>query len=160
MLPNLPFEIYDRVVCIPTYEEFEFISEVLEDLIELPHKTLLLLNNNCRVDSPDHVKDNNQSLHNWLLTFPHHQDGDSYLIQWDKLRILLLDHSHDQNQYPKHEGVGLARDELGSLACILIEKEIVTCPWIWCTDGDVRLPKNYLDIPKLKTGVELTGYFF
>ena len=158
MLPDLPFQQYERVVCIPTYEEFEYITQVLEDLVRLPHSVLLLVNNNCRVDSPIRVKDNNQSLHEWLLTFSHHIDRDAYLVHWNALDIVLLDHSHEGNQYPTHEGVGLARDELGQLACTLIKEKIVTCPWIWCTDGDVRLPKNYLDLPQIKTGVELMGY--
>ena len=157
-LPSLPFTQYERVICIPTYQEFEFISEVLQDILRLPYKTLLLLNNNCRSDSSDAVKVDNDHLHNWLLNFSHHSDKNLHLINWNGLHILLMDRSHSDNWYPPHEGVGLARDELGHLACLLIDKGIVTCPWMWCTDGDVRLPFNYLDHPSIKLGVELMGY--
>ncbi len=157
-LPNLPFDQYDRIICIPTYEEFEFIREVFQDILSLPYKTLLVLNNNCRIDSSDTVKTNNVRLHDWLLTFPNHSDSNRHLIDWNSLHVLLVDHSHPATWYPPHEGVGLARDELGQLACLLIDASIVTCPWIWCTDGDVRLPTNYLDLPSIKNGVELTGY--
>ena len=158
ILPTLPFDQYERVICIPTYEEFEFIKEVLQDILSLPYKTLLLLNNNCRTDSSDTVKKDNARLHNWLLTFPNHSDSNCHLIDWNSLHVLLLDHSHAATWYRPHEGVGLARDQLGQLAGLLIDASIVTCPWIWCTDGDVRLPTNYLDLPTIKTGVELTGY--
>ena len=157
-VPALPFASYERVICIPTYEEFDFIHAVLQDILSLPYQTLVLLNNNCRVDSPDSVKSNNQSLHIWLLNSPHHRDGDYYLIDWNDLHIVLIDRSHQDNQYPTHEGVGLARDELGQSTCALIDADIVTCPWLWCTDGDVRLPSNYLDIPIINNGVELMGY--
>lgn len=157
-LPNLPFTQYERVICIPTYQEFAFIEAVLQDILSLPYKTLLLLNNNCRLDSSDTVKADNDQLHDWLLRFPHYSDSDSHLIISNDQHIVLLDRSHENNWYPPHEGVGLARNELGELACLLIDASIVTCPWIWCTDGDVRLPKNYLDLPQVSNGVELMGY--
>ena len=155
---DLPFSTYDRVICIPTYEEFTFIKSVLHDIQYLPYKTILLLNNNCRCDSPEKVKEDNQRLHRWLLSFPHVSENDSHLIDWNGLTILLLDNSHPSNWYPPREGVGLARDELGHLACSLIDNGVVTCPWLWCTDGDVRLPSNYLDLPSIRNGVELMGY--
>ncbi len=157
-IPNLPFKKYDRVICIPTYDEFQYLPQVLEDTADLPHSALVIVHNNCRVDSSNSVLESNQQLHAWLLSFPHHSDGHNHLIQYKSISILLMDYSHSPRLFPHTEGVGLARHMLGEMAVLLMKAKIVTCPWMWCTDGDVRLPPNYLDAPSLKEGVELMGY--
>ncbi len=157
-LPNLPWKEYDRVICIPTYNEFEYLPQVLEDACSLSPSTIVVIHNNCRVDSPLEVQQNNQRLHDWLLSFPHSSEAHHHLIQFHNIDIWLLDYTHPARRFPTHEGVGLARHQLGEFACALINKGIVTTPWMWCTDGDVRLPDNYLDVPTIPKGVELLGY--
>jgi hypothetical protein len=157
-LPSLPWKTYDRVLCIPSYDEFEYLPQVLEDVVRLPHRPLVMIHNNCRVNSPKAVLENNQKLHQWLLSFPHISDGHCHLIEYNGIDLLLMDYSHPPRLFSETEGVGLARHELGELACLLIEKNVITEPWMWCTDGDVRLPQNYLDLPNQQHGVELMGY--
>jgi len=158
MLPDLPWKTYDRVICIPSYDEYEYLPTVLDDVTTLPHKPLVMIHNNCRVNSPKNVLQNNQQLHTWLLSYQSTSDGHYHLIEYNGIDVLLIDYSHPPRLFASTEGVGLARHELGELACRLVQQNIVTHPWMWCTDGDVRLPKNYLDLPNQQEGVELMGY--
>ena len=158
-IPNLPFTNYDRVVCIPTYEEFHFVPDVLHQLTQLNHVTLVILNNNCREDSPPSVIQNNLQLHRWLLSHPHHKDESTYLIDFNGLSILLLDHTTEVHRLRPHEGVGLARHQCSSMAIELIQQGTITCPWMWCTDGDVCIPDDYLTVPPIHEGTQILGYW-
>jgi hypothetical protein len=159
MIPNLPFAEYNRVVCIPTYEEFHFVPDVLAQLADLDATPLVILNNNCREDSPESVIQDNLRLQDWLLSHPHHNDGTTNLIDYNGLAILLLDHSTNGCRLQSHEGVGLARHQCSEMAIKLMDQGIISCPWMWCTDGDVSIPHNYLTLPPIKEGTQIMGYW-
>ena len=151
--------MYDRVICIPACQEYHYLPEALDSLSQLPYRKLVLVSNNCRIDSTEEVKRDNHQLHEWILQFPHRQNGNRYEIQYPNIDILYFDHSHDPWFFTPRQGVGLARKNLATEAIRLIEAGLVQSKWIWCSDADVLFPMNYLEEPSQKNGTVLFGYF-
>lgn len=156
---------FERIICIPTCAEFLYAPQAIESLARLPYRKLLLINNNCRTDASMETKEDNHLLHQWLLEYPHENIemcgfSNAYRIEYSPtLTIVLLDHSHEPFFYGAKQGVGLARGQLSTIASQLIHAGIVTCPWMWCTDGDVRFAQDYLEIPPDDCGTAIVPYF-
>ncbi len=74
--------------------------------------------------------------------------------------LLLIDCCTAQRQLPRKQGVGLARKIGGDIALACIADGRVDSPWIHCTDGDVVLPDNYFETPKLAPDVAVAIYPF
>ena len=93
---TLPYQSYDRVVCIPTFEECEFLPSVIQDLQRSPYRILLIINNNCQINAVEKVIIDNQKLHTLLMQNPHNSSLNHHLIEMGNVSIHLIDHSHDQ----------------------------------------------------------------
>ncbi len=67
------------------------------------------------------------------------------LVYLSSGNALLVIDRFTQHKIPNDEGVGLARKIMADIACDLIFNSIIESPWIFCTDADVTLPKNYFE---------------
>jgi len=139
--------MFDRVVCIPACQEYQYLPKTIQSLAKLPEKCLLILLNNCRVDSPVHIVKDNLLLHNWLLQHPYRQQQNEYWIEFPDLPILYLDHSSEEYRFSSKQGVGYARKLLAERALSLMDSGLISSPWIWCSDGDARFQSSYLTEP-------------
>ena len=60
------------------------------------------------------------------------------------IAVLAIDRVNAKQQIPRRQGVGLARKIGADVACALIRKGAIRNPWLYFTDADVRLPRDYL----------------
>ena len=72
--------------------------------------------------------------------------------------VLAIDRVTPNRQLPRRLGVGLARKIGADVACALILKGAIRCPWLYFTDADVRLPQGYLRHSSLAPGCVLFPY--
>ncbi len=71
------------------------------------------------------------------------EDNLTFLKTTDKYPILVVDRCLEP--IPQKEGVGRARKIGADIVLALITRGIVTHPWIFNTDADVRLPATYFE---------------
>ncbi|MEO1400838.1 MAG: hypothetical protein AAFV72_06230 [Cyanobacteria bacterium J06635_1] len=138
-LPQLP-RTYQFVLVIPVFDEsLDCLEQVLPSDLQ---QTLVIVVVNSAVDSDPAAVAQTQAF--WkqysqadhpITRVPLAQESD----------CLLVDCTTDGKQLPAKQGVGLARKIGGDLALACIHRGIVDCPWIHCTDADVKLPLHYFD---------------
>jgi hypothetical protein len=138
-LPQL-HKTYQFVLVIPAFAEpLDCLENVLPADLQ---RTLVIVVVNSAVDSDPGAIVQTQAFlkqfHDTKAVFyrlPRPQESD----------CLIVDCTSEGRQFPPKQGVGLARKIGGDLALICIQQGIVKCPWIHCTDADVKLPLNYFD---------------
>jgi hypothetical protein len=138
-LPQL-HKTYQFVLVIPAFAEpLDCLENVLPADLQ---QTLVIVVVNSAVDSdPDAIAQTQAFLkqfHDTEAVFyrlPRPQESD----------CLIVDCTRNGRQLPAKQGVGLARKIGGDLALACIQQGIVKCPWIYCTDADIKLPLNYFD---------------
>lgn len=135
---------WERGIMIPACEEFLYLPDAIRSIQKLPYHKILVINLNQRSNAPQHVKDDNLQLWNFLLSFPNRKiREDLILVEYLDLDILILDRMH----FPLHEkqGVGIARHEGMNILCELYDHQLLKYPYFWSTDGDARFSEDYLD---------------
>jgi hypothetical protein len=139
-LPQLR-RFYQFVLVIPAFSEsLDCLENVLPADLQ---QTLVIVVVNSAVDSDPGAIAQTQAF---LKQFHDTQAVFSRLPRPQESDFLIVDCTSDGRQLPSKQGVGLARKIGGDIALVCIQQGIVKCPWIHCTDADVKLPLNYFDI--------------
>ena len=141
--------VYQHCVCIPAFDESTvFIDRVIRFIKRHPASLFIIVLNqpSDKSNSGYRTSNNNlacqQALQNsgqsvWvnqnlqLLNYHNHS------------AVLVVDRFSKGLTIPANQGVGLARKIAADLALQLISQQVISCPWIYSTDADVRLPDNY-----------------
>ena len=140
---------YDYVLTIPAYKEDSAFFLRLKERFLLSQSLLLILVINQPDQSTTAEDDRaiNQTL--WNAIHQHNekpqQGSGTHLLTIGSSHVLLIDRFTQGNEIPHKQGVGLARKLACDIACQLIEKKIVRCNWIFTSDADTELPKNYFN---------------
>lgn len=145
-LPGLAGDkhLWQYALVIPAYRES---PQLLQTLVSLatetePFLTILVLN---RPDS-DSDQQANHALRNALLSLPDAPQctpaARLYNIGGGSA-VLLCDTESGRGPLPADKGVGLARKIGCDLAWQWIRDGVIECDWIFSSDADARLPKDY-----------------
>lgn len=144
LLHSAPVFHYKAVVVIPAYKESTaFLQRFLQQFRE---QSVLLI---VVVNQPD--TDNDTIPQSALCEFIasvtecrwQHEN-----IAWHhqlsgNIGILRVERFSLERRIPAKQGVGLARKIGADIACYLISKQQIDCPWIGSTDADAILPQDY-----------------
>ncbi|MAM71045.1 MAG: hypothetical protein CMP91_07895 [Gammaproteobacteria bacterium] len=135
---------WQQVICIPAFDEDQYLTNLLERLSQ--QETLLVI---LVLNSPDSKTDSAAEqatkeyatrLRNTLQPVQTIDDRSSLLqLNAHSSHILLL----ERYGLPASAAVGLARKIACDLACCLIADKKVSSQWIHSTDADVSLPADY-----------------
>jgi hypothetical protein len=150
--------MYKNVVCIPSCREFLYLPKAIQSLAKLPDSCLLIVLINCRENANPEVIDDNEKLHNWLLSFPHTKKQNEYWIEYPNLTILYLDYSSNLFRFTPKQGVGYARKILAEKAITLMEEGRIESPMIWCSDADAQFQNDYFHTTSNECSVLITPY--
>ncbi|HEX7252009.1 MAG TPA: hypothetical protein VF376_03935 [Thermoanaerobaculia bacterium] len=142
---------FGHVLVIPSYGERETLFAVLGSVPGGPAGPVLqVVVLNARSDSPKAVHDANESVRQRLA-----RDLPSRVSLSDDPPItahampagtlLLIDRALQGHFLPEKQGVGLARKIGNDAALALHTRGRIASPWIWNTDADVLLPRDYFD---------------
>lgn len=145
---------YQNVLVIPALDEtYEFITrlhELNDDEKDITDKFTLLILVINQTDIIDRNKENNYFHSNQNLHQKIHKNSalistSGHLSLYDDgdIDILVIDRYSSNRRIPKKMGVGLARKIGADIAASLIEKKQVTSSFIFSSDADASLPKNY-----------------
>jgi hypothetical protein len=153
-LPQLQ-RTYQFVLVIPAFAEpLDCLENVLPADLQ---QTLVIVIVNSGVDSDPGAIVQTQAF---LRQF-HDTQAVVYRLPLSKESdCLIVDCTSEGRQLPPKQGVGLARKIGGDIALVCIQKGIVKCPWIHCTDADVKLPLNYFDLEPPLSEVAVAIYPF
>ena len=138
---------YNYALIIPAYNEsIEFIDRLFGNEFISDQFLLIVVIN----QPPNQKSDTNTCLFQKIKQyFKTHIDLSSS-ISWHHCNqhnrgILIIDR-FSENPIPIKKGVGLARKIAADIALACINHNIIKNPWIFCTDADTHLPKNYFSI--------------
>jgi hypothetical protein len=141
----------EHVVVIPCFAE----ENLQATLASLPgDNQLAIVVVNSKVTSSNDVRElNSKTLAHIKNTYPNCGEA---LFQTPFGKLLVL----HRDDFPKKQGVGLARKIGCDVAMALIHQGQVTSPWIFTTDADARVPQDYFVRPKdLKAGAALFPFW-
>lgn len=151
---------YQFVLVVPAFDEpLKCLEQVLPSDLQ---QTLVIVVANSAEDSDPVAVARTQAF---LKHYSIDQDAQA-LSPISRLSLpqesdgLIVDCTTDGRQLPAKQGVGLARKIGGDLALACIQQGLVQCPWIHCTDADVRLPLNYFDANPPSPDVAVAIYPF
>ncbi len=140
--------VYQHCVCIPAYDESTvFIHRVIRFIERHPASLLIIVLNQPSDKSKSDCNTNNNLTCQQVLQ----NSGQSVwtnqnlqLVNYhNQSAVLIVDRFSEGLTIPANQGVGLARKIAADLAVQLISQQVISCPWIYSTDADVRLPDNY-----------------
>jgi hypothetical protein len=143
---------WENVVVIPACNES---ARFLQSPPDCKGRSLMILVINETIDADEEVSSSNRALAGvvrdsfeliWRCTGRF--DGFELSLYRDSQHpreILLVDRFSEGCQLVAKGGVGHARKIGADLACDLINRKLISSPWICCTDADVHLPANYFN---------------
>lgn len=149
---------FQNVLLIPACDENADFIWRLADRGDAENFLLILVINQAQ-GSPLYAR--NQALFSLLTTQGQAlaQAKRMQLVQFGKLKVLVLDRFSEGQQIPPQQGVGLARKIAADIACALQAKHYIASPWLHCSDADAYLPENYFSavqcIPQAKLTTRL-----
>lgn len=136
--------VYDYVVVVPLCNES---VDCLETIFSNINNNVLII---TVINSPKNKpiwQDTNARLINKLKKESINQDDlsiNSILLKFNEFNdVLLVDKNTINQQIPSDNGVGLARKIGCDIALRIYSDGLIKYPWIFSTDGDVILPRNY-----------------
>lgn len=151
--------VYTQCIVIPAYKEKpDFITRLQNTFFELnsPCRLLLILVLNrpditsTENDAPTnlHMQDE-QALHRFIENTATHfyseKNLNAYTLNTSiiPVDILVVDRYSQNERIPAKEGVGLARKIGCDISIALTKKGIIHSDFIYSTDADAVLPRNY-----------------
>jgi len=142
---TIPYQ-FSHVLTIPVFNEGEQTIKLIESVKE--KNCLIIINVNAMETSTPEVIKKNLSLlktirQNYFEIWRAKNCPGISLHQTPSSRLLLVDKTSGSLLMKPKTGVGLARKIIADIALALISENKVTSKWIYCTDADVVLPKNY-----------------
>lgn len=138
---------FRHVLVIPVYDEPEsFIENLLRAEAVTPDTLIILILNVPTGDEQLEAKLRTQALldklnQDFSLQWEHPFLAHVKLITTGVAPLLVVDRVN--TPIPKKQGVGLARKIGADIACRLISLKKIESPWIYCSDADTWLPRNY-----------------
>ena len=144
----MPSGEYDKLVVIPCYDERPgCLDEVLG---EVEGSLLAVVVVNAPEDAPPGPLARTRAL--WAsLT-----GGSNEPLLWTRTRrgipVLAVNRAGPERQLPRRQGVGLARKIGTDIGCALFARGAARSPWLYFTDADVRLPRDYANDPGAQPG--------
>ncbi len=152
---NIIAQHYQHVLVIPVCDEPQDFFTHLIAGVEIDSPLLVVLVLNCP-DSDDidaeqsRVQRTTQTLRDRLLASTdmrwQAEDGTLALTRYcgsPCIDLLLIDRFSASRCIPHRQGVGLARKIGNDIALTLFARGLVEQPWLYNTDADVQLPRDY-----------------
>jgi len=140
--PAPPDATWRHVVVIPAYREPAKFLDALGEYPQGAGKILLVVVLNRPDNDPDPTA--NTPLRSALTALPPAGDFGAPLYALSShSELYLLDLEKRRGPTPAAEGVGRARKAGCDLALKWIHKGNITDRWIYCTDADAGLPRDY-----------------
>lgn len=162
-IPELDY-VWDEVISIPCYNEFEEIIDLLET--NLPgvikdKKVLVIINVNASKISKESFIKTNINFINYLKdkTGIDNKEIISF-ASFPNFDILLIDRTTGDRLFDSKSGVGLARKIGADVALKLYYQGKIKSKWIRTTDADVILSDSYLDISPNKNYSAINYSFY
>ena len=144
----MPGDKYGKVVVIPCYDERPGCLDAV--LGQVAGSLLAVVVVNAPDDAPPGALARTRALwaslaggSNAPCLWTHTQDG---------IPVLAVDRAGPGRQLPRRQGVGLARKIGADIGCALIARGAVRSPWLYFTDADTRLPRDYASDPGARPG--------
>ena len=140
---------WDHYIAIPCCGEDELLPGTLASInrLESSGKILVLLLINEGPQTSSDYKESNQRTLQFLKNQYSGQKicerPDSFLAIGESFDLLYVDRT-GENCFPKRKGVGLARKICSDIGLALFQEGILKSQWIHNSDGDARLPIDYL----------------
>ena len=141
---------FRHVLIIPVYDEpRSFIEDLLRAEAVTPDTLIILILNVPTGDEQLAAKLRTRVLldklkQDFSLQWEHPCLAHVKLFATGTAPLLVVDRVN--TPIPKRQGVGLARKIGADIACRLISLKKIESPWIYCSDADTRLPRNYFTI--------------
>lgn len=145
---DVVMDVYDYVIVIPICNE---LSDCLDTIFSEIDKSLsvlvVLVVNSPSTNINPKYQINNIKYINKLTNksnLNYHLSNHCRLLKFsDKFDTVLVDRNSDGLQIDENLGVGLARKIGCDIALKCYQSGRIKTPWIFSTDADVILPKNY-----------------
>jgi hypothetical protein len=157
VLPSMLAQ-FRNVVVVPCMAEADGLPSLLSSLERAAQApdcgpALAIICVNGREDSPEWVNENNlQCFRLFAGRSPlHEMHPDTGRVQFfagDALSLIVVDRARPGRRFCSKDGVGLARKIGCDLALRLWSEHRVTGDWIFNTDGDAEVPRDYFNVPK------------
>jgi hypothetical protein len=142
---------FGHALVVPAYGETESLFRLLGSIPGGPAgPVLVVLVLNARADSPAKVHEANEMVRQRLareispgVTLPGAAPMAAYPMSGGTL--LLIDRARLGHYMPAKQGVGLARKVGNDAVLALHAAGRIASPWLWNTDADVLLPRDYFE---------------
>jgi hypothetical protein len=141
---------WEQVIVIPAHNEYNELLDVLTENLPglIQNKSVLvILVINGSEDSSEKVHETNLKLLSFLNEKINLQLSETItfgtFLNYD---LLVVNRAVKDKLFNKKSGVGLARKIGADIALSLYNKGNILSGWIRCTDADVFLPSDYLEI--------------
>lgn len=163
------FGTWDQVLAVPACAERESIEALCQSVAFAAKKCschpLVILVINHRQSAAQDIKQNNAKTWAYFLESLEQKsastDGTPWLLgSLDGVSYLVVDAFSAGHEFPEKQGVGLARKIGSDLACALIFRDLVKCPYIFNTDADALIPSDYFQLGDLEQTDQAMGSFF
>jgi hypothetical protein len=145
---------YGAALVVPLHgEQPSFLSDLEPALLAASQRTLLIAVVNAPDSATEAAHDANQLVLNELAarSFPSQEleplagcSASARLGRVGSYDVLVVDRASHGRRFAADQGVGLARRIGMDIALGLYARERLASPWLGCTDGDARLPADYL----------------
>lgn len=136
---------WQHTLVIPAFRESATLLDRIANSSTGGESLIVILVVN-RPDRGSSAKDNHDLLHavKSLEEYWVYDSGVARLAAVSPLiDLLCIDRDGIGALIPRSQGVGLARKLGADIAAALIAAQIVSSPWIHCTDADAKLPADY-----------------
>lgn len=132
---------FSQCLVIPAFDED---VTFIERFIQHPNadSSLLIVVVNQPLGDENH---RNVFLYNFCKKACKSESENISLCEIQNTSIILVNRFQGALCIPSKQGVGLARKIGCDIATALYQQNIITSPWIYCSDADAHLPSNYFD---------------
>ncbi|HFC30686.1 MAG TPA: hypothetical protein ENJ44_06565 [Oceanospirillales bacterium] len=140
---------YKNVVVIPICnEDNDCLKEIFKNIVE-PNVLIIIVLNSPQNNNKNWQTSNNKFYDYWQKQAKSIRNitQNANLLSFNCFNdVLIIDRNRDGLQLNSKQAVGMARKIGCDIALQLSQCEIIEHNWIYSTDADVILPKNYFQI--------------